>query len=96
MKDRKLYSYGAIQVYFMCHWQTGKCKLCLTSSLPSEKELKNKIKRKRKLVANLILTPSTLYNTKQSPLGTFCIRKALDAEAGVCNVPVLQQTDKAM
>lgn len=56
----------------------------------------NKIKRKRKLVANLILTPSILYNTRQSPIGTFCIRKAQDAEVGVCIAPVLQQTDKAM
>lgn len=40
VKERKLCSYGAIQIYFMCNCQTGKYKLCLTSSLPPEKELK--------------------------------------------------------
>lgn len=63
--------------------------------LASRERTENKIKRKRKLVANLILTPSILY-TRKSPIGTFCIRKAQDAEVRVCNVPVLQQTDKAM
>lgn len=64
--------------------------------LAFRKITENKIKRKRKLVANLILTPSILYNTGQSPIGTFCIRKAQDAEVRVCNVPGLRQTDKAM